>query len=172
MRWTLEERGQGYVMAVSRKAHVWQGLEQRKVGVLLEALPGDVGWTRLSAGAGSQGPREYDWAYLPVNPGPFQGWQHGVLVRRSLDDKREMTAYLTFAPEGTSLEDLVLAAGARWNIERCFQESKSQLGLDQYEVRTWTGWHRHITLVMAAYALLVTLRRRQLKKRFIALYRE
>lgn len=75
-----------------------------------------------------------------------------------------MTAYLTFAPEGTSLADLALAAGARWNIERCFQESKSQLGLDQYEVRTWTGWHRHITRVMAAYALLVTLRRRQLKK--------
>ncbi|WP_134021091.1 hypothetical protein [Modicisalibacter xianhensis] len=74
-----------------------------------------------------------------------------------------MTAYLTFASEGISLENLVLAAGARWNIERCFQESKSQLGLDQYEVRTWTGWHRHITLVMAAYALLVTLRR-QLKK--------
>ncbi len=58
----------------------------------------------------------------------------------------------------------MLAAGARWNIERCFQEGKSQLGLDQYEVRTWRGWHRHITLVMAAYALWVTLRRRQLKK--------
>lgn len=136
LRWTLEERGQGYVMAVSRKAYVWQGLEQRKVGDLLEALPGNAGWTRLSAGAGSQGPREYDWVYLPVNPGPFEGWQRGVLVRRFLNAGQEMTAYFTFAPCGTSLEDLALAAGARWNIERCFQESKSQLGLDHYEVRT------------------------------------
>ena len=136
LRWTLEERGQGYVMAVSRKAHVWQGLEQRKVGVLLEALPGDAGWTRFSAGAGSQGPREYDWIYLPVNLGPSEGWQRGLLVRRSLDTGQEMTAYFTFAHCGTSLDDLALAAGARWNIERCFQESKSQLGLDQYEVRT------------------------------------
>lgn len=166
LRWALEARGQGYVMAVSRKTHVWQGLYQRQVGELLEALQAnpDTGWTRLSAGAGSQGPRASDWVLLAINPGPFEGWQRGLLVRRSLDDKREMTAYLTFAPDGTSLEDLVLAAGARWNIERCFQESKSHLGLDQYEVRTWAGWHRHITLVMAAYALLVTLRRRQLKK--------
>jgi SRSO17 transposase len=166
LRWTLEERGQGYVMAVSRKTHVWLGLEQRKVGDLLATLQKNTefDWARLSAGAGSQGPRLSDWAFLAINPGPFEGWQRGLLVRRSLDDKREMTAYLTFAPEGTSLEELALAAGARWNIERCFQESKSQLGLDQYEVRTWTGWHRHITLVMAAYALLVTLRRRQLKK--------
>nr|WP_221885562.1 transposase [Halomonas populi] len=146
-------------MAVSRKAYVWQGLEQRKVGDLLETLPGNASWTRLSAGAGSQSPREYDWVSLPVNPGPFEGWQRGVLVRRTLDAGQEMTAYFTFAPCGTSLEDLALAAGARWNIERCFHESKSQLGLDQYEVRTWRGWYRHITLVMAAYALLVTLRR-------------
>ncbi|WP_319022700.1 IS701 family transposase [Halomonas sp. 3F2F] len=164
LRWTLEERGQGYVMAVNRKAYVWQGLEQRKVGDLLEALPGNVGWTRLSAGAGSQGPREYDWVYLPLNPGSFEGWQRGVLVRRFLNAGQEMTVYFTFAPCGTSLEDLALAAGGRWNIERCFQESKSQLGLDHYEVRIWRGWYRHITLVMAAYALLVTLRRYQLKK--------
>lgn len=101
---------------------------------------------------------------MAINPGPFDGWQRGMLIRGSLDDKREMTAYLTFAPAGTSLKDLVLAAGARWNIERCYQESKSQLGLDQDEVRTWAGWHRNITLVMAAYALLDTLRRRQLTK--------
>ena len=166
LRWALEERGQGYVMAVSRKAYVWRGLTQHRVGDVLAALheEADIAWTRLSAGAGNQGPRLSDWAFLAINPGPFGGWQRGMLVRRALDDKRDMTAYLTFAPNGTPLEDLVLAAGGRWNIERCFQESKSQLGLDQYEVRTWTGWHRHITLVMAAQALLVTLRRRQLKK--------
>ena len=166
LRWMLEERGQGYVLGVSRKAYVWQDFEQRKVGELLEVAKSDpeVNWTRLSAGAGSQGPREYDWTLLAVNPAPFEGWQRGVLVRRSLEAQEVMTAFFIFAPEETSLADLALAAGACWNIERCFQESKSQLGLDQYEVRTWTGWHRHITLVMAAYSLLVRLRRRQLKK--------
>lgn len=169
LRRMLEERRQGYVLAVSRKAYTWQGVAQRPVGELLESLTGKTGmnWTRLSAGAGSQGPREYDWVLLAVNPAPFDGWQRGVLVRRTLDADQAMTAFFIFAPEGTSLADLALAAGARWNIERCFQESKSQLGLDQYEVRTWTGWHRHITLVMAAYALLVTLRRRQLKKNLL-----
>ena len=87
-----------------------------------------------------------------------------MLLRRSLDAKAQITAFFIFAPEGTSLADLALAAGIRWAIERCFQESKSPLGLDQYEVRTWHGWYRHITLVMAAYAFLITLRRHQLKK--------
>lgn len=85
-------------------------------------------------------------------------------MRHSLGRDPEKTAFLVFAPLGTSLADFVLAADTRWAIERCFQESKSELGLDQYEVRTWRGWHRHITLVMAAYALLVTLHQRQLKK--------
>lgn len=169
LRWMLEERGQGYVLAVSRKAYVWQGIQQHLVGELLEAVKTDpeTHWTRLSAGAGSQGPREYDWTRQAVNPAPFAGWQRGLLVRRGLDVDAKMTAFFIFAPWGISLADLALAAGARWNIERCFQESKSQLGLDQYEVRTWTGWHRYITLVMAAYALLVVLRRRQLKKKLL-----
>lgn len=76
LRWALEERDQGYVMAVSRKTHVWRGLEQRKIGDLLATLQANTEfvWTRLSAGAGSQGPRLSDWAFLAINPGPFQGW--------------------------------------------------------------------------------------------------
>lgn len=87
-----------------------------------------------------------------------------VAEQLALDAQPQISAFFIFAPEGTALADLALAAGARWAIERCFQESKSQLGLDQYEVRTWHGWYRHITLVMAAYAFLITLRRQQLKK--------
>ena len=75
-------------------------------------------------------------------------------------DEGRLTAYLAFAPVTCSLAELALAAGARWAIERCFQETKSQLGLDQYEVRTWHGWYRHITLVMAAHAFLVGCRQR------------
>tara|TARA_R110000796_G_scaffold121701_1_gene235993 strand:+ start:2236 stop:2670 length:435 start_codon:yes stop_codon:yes gene_type:complete len=86
LRWALEERGQGYVMAVSRKTHVWLGLKQRKVGYLLATLQANTefGWARLSAGAGSQGPRLSDWVFLAINPGPFDGWQRGMLVRTAL----------------------------------------------------------------------------------------
>ena len=89
--------------------------------------------------------------------------QRYLLVRRTLDEGR-LTAYLAFAPVTCSPGRMALAAGARWAIERCFQETKSQLGLDQYEVRTWHGWYRHITLVMAAHAFLVGCRQRVLKK--------
>ena len=166
LRWALEERGQGYVFGVGGNAWVWQGTQQRSVSTRLATVKtaSKPQWTRLSAGAGCQGPRLYDWQLLAVNPPPGVGWQRGVLLRRSLDAKPQITAFFIFAPEGTSLADLALAAGIRWAIERCFQESKSPLGLDQYEVRTWHGWYRHITLVMAAYAFLITLRRHQLKK--------
>lgn len=166
LRCALEERTQGYVFGVSGNAWVWQGTQQQPVSTLLATVKtaSESKWTRLSAGAGCQGPRLYDWQLLAVNPPPVVGWQRGVLVRRSLDAKPHISAFFIFAPEGTALADLALAAGARWAIERCFQESKSQLGLDHYEVRTWHGWYRHITLVMAAYAFLLTLRRQQLKK--------
>ncbi|PWW33191.1 DDE superfamily endonuclease [Chromohalobacter israelensis] len=129
LRWALEERGQGYVMAVSRKTHVWLGLKQRKVGYLLATLQANTefGWARLSAGAGSLGcltGRFWPSIRDRSTGGSAECWY----VRRSLNGTQEMTAYLTFAPNGTSLEGLVLAAGARRNIERCFQEGKSQLG--------------------------------------------
>lgn len=65
---------------------------------------------------------------------------------------------MVFAPHGTVLETVVQVAGSRWTVEQCFEEAKGEVGLDQYEVRSWTGWHRHITLAMWAYALLTVLR--------------
>ncbi len=120
-------------------------------------------WTRLSAGAGSPGPREYEWTYQPINTPPEATSQRYLLARRTLTEGT-LTAYLAFAPATISLAELALASGARWAIERCCQETKSQLGLDQYEVRTWHGWYRHITLLMAAYAFLVGRQQRVLKK--------
>jgi len=79
-------------------------------------------------------------------------------VRRSLSDPTELTAYVVFAPQVTVLATVVQVAGSRWTVERCFEEAKGEVGLDQYEVRSWTGWYRHITLVMWAYALLTVLR--------------
>ena len=165
LRASLEEQNQPYVLAVSGKTYVWHGWTQCALLDVLASLPTDphTPWTRLSAGAGSQGPREYEWTYQPINTPPEATGQRYLLARRTLTEGT-LTAYLAFAPATISLAELALAAGARWAIERCFQETKSQLGLDQYEVRTWRGWYRHITLVMAAYAFLVGRRQRVLKK--------
>ncbi len=65
---------------------------------------------------------------------------------------------LVFAPTGTSLEEMVEAFGARWTVEQCFEEGKGEVGLDEYEVRSWHGWYRHVTLSMLAMAFLAALR--------------
>jgi FOG: Transposase len=83
----------------------------------------------------------------------------GLLIRRSPAKPDELAYYLTHAPEGTTLTQLVRVAGTRWTIESLFEAAKSGVGLDQYEVRSWTGWHRHITLAMLAHAYLAVLRK-------------
>jgi SRSO17 transposase len=157
----LEEQDHAYVMAVSGKAYVWQAGQQRQVKSLLAAL-GTEGWARWSAGAGTKGLRWYDWMWLPL-AAPWQpDWRRWLLVRRSLSDPTELTAYVVFAPHATTLATVVQVAGSRWTIERAFEEAKGEVGLDHYEVRSWTGWYRHITLAMWAYALLTVLRAVQL----------
>src|SRR5205085_1248899 len=157
LRLCLEEQGKAYVLAVTGHECACIGLERHPIKHLLPSLPDD-GWHRLSAGAGSKGERLYDWAYLPQNGDAPNGWQRGLLVRRSLSDPDDKTAYFTFAPKDTPLATLVRVAGTRWTIERCLQEAKGEVGLDQYEVRSWQGWHRHITLAMLAHAYLAVTR--------------
>jgi hypothetical protein len=82
-----------------------------------------------------------------------------LLVRRSIAKPTEVTFYLTHAPEATTLEALVRVAGSRWSIESLFEQAKGEVGLDQYEVRSWVGWHRHITLAMLALAYLSAVRK-------------
>ena len=78
-----------------------------------------------------------------------------MVIRRDLSDPDELTYYLIYAPTDTPLTEIVRAIGARWTIEDVFKLAKRQVGLDQYEVRSWTGWHRHITLALLALAALV-----------------
>lgn len=157
LRLWLEERQQAYVLAVSGKEYVWIGFEQCRIKPLLAHLP-TAGWARLSAGDGAKGPRWYDWLLLPINPPLQEGWRRWVLVRRQLEDPTELTAFVVFAPEGTALETMVRVAGSRWAIEVALEAAKGEVGLDHYEVRSWTGWYRHITLAMWAHALLTKLR--------------
>src|SRR5205085_8643053 len=86
--------------------------------------------------------------------------QRWLLVRRNLDKPEEMAYYVVFAPRQTKLEEMVRVAGARWAIEESFQSAKGEVGLDHYEVRSWAGWYRHITLAMLAHAYLTVTRAR------------
>jgi SRSO17 transposase/predicted flap endonuclease-1-like 5' DNA nuclease len=162
----LEEREQPYVLALSGKAHVWAGFYQHRVSMLLGSLrQGDSaleeaggGWRRLSAGDGSKGPRLYEWLRLPLNPPMQEGFERGLLVRRSIEDPDELSAYTVFCGTATTLEELAKAAGSRWRVEIGFEEAKGEVGLSHYEVRSWHGWYRHITLALFAHAFLAAIR--------------
>jgi SRSO17 transposase len=154
----LEAQPRAYVLGVSPKDTLinldW--LPQR-VSTWLADLP-TAGWTRLSAGEGSKGPRRYDWLRLPLYDPPVAGWKRWLLLRRSLSDPTKVTPYVCFAPADTSLEELVRVAGTRWTVESGFESSKQEVGLDEYEVRSYQGWYRHITLACLAHAFLTVLR--------------
>jgi SRSO17 transposase len=152
LRRAIARAGKGYVLAVTSGQH----LGGRRVDAWLADVPAE-GWSRLSAGAGAKGPRLYDWAYLP-HGGARAGWQKALLIRRPLTKPEEPTFYFTLAPAGTDLATLVQIAGTRWTIEACFEAAKGEVGLDEYEVRSWTGWHRHVTLAMLAHAYLTVVR--------------
>jgi SRSO17 transposase len=164
LRLWLETHEQAYVLAVSGKEYVnvaatWT---QRRVSTLLAEVaqqPAEV-WQRLSAGAGTKGPRVDDWMRLPLVPPLQDGYERWFLVRRSHSDPEDLQGYVAFAPAGTTLEQLVRVAGSRWMIEVAFEAAKGEVGLDQYEVRSFHGWYRHITLAMFAQALLTVIRHR------------
>jgi SRSO17 transposase len=154
----LEAQPIGYVLALSPKDRVLnQKNWPQRVSQWLTDLP-TTGWGRLSAGEGSQGPRESDWLRLPLADPKTPGWNRWLLLRRSLSDPTEVTPYLCFAPADTPLDTLVQVAGIRWTVEGCFETTKQEVGLDDYEVRSYQGWYRHITLACFAHAFLAVLR--------------
>lgn len=157
LRRMLEDRGQPYVLAVRSNQHLRflseMGLVQTDPAYLASELEeGD--WHALSAGEGAKGPRLYHWARLPLHWTTQDGFKRWLLFRRSLKNPDDLAFYFAYAREGASLEDLAGAAGLRWTIEECFVRAKDDLGLDHCEARSWHGWHRHMTLVMAAAAFL------------------
>jgi SRSO17 transposase len=165
LRMWLEEQGQAFVLEVACKEPLWawqeRGPRQVRADRLTEQIPSET-WERLSAGAGAKGPRLYDWARVRLFRLGWPGWEHWLLVRRSLSKPEERAYYVVFCPEGTPLPELVRVAGSRWTIEECLESAKGEVGLDQYEVRKWDAWYRFITLALLAHAYLTVLRSRAL----------
>lgn len=175
----LEERGQAYVLAVASNQKLWAWLERgpRQVNVskIVETFKPSA-WQRLSAGAGSKGEPVFEWAWVDalelmrpavkIGLGPViaEGFERHVLARRSLEDHGDIAFYLVFAPSDTALEEVVRVAGSRWAIEVGFEVAKGEAGLDEYEVRSWTGWYRHVTLSMLAHAFLTVVRAGEVEK--------
>jgi SRSO17 transposase len=165
----LRQAGKGYVLGVAGTHPFWSWGKAPVAGTVEEiaqGLPASA-WVRLSAGNGTKGPRLYDWVYLELadleaeevgcpTPGT---WTRGLLVRRGLSDA-SLAYFTTWCPAGTSLEVLVGVEGRRWAIEDAFETAKNELGLDHNETRSWHGWHRHVSLVMLAFALLAVIQHR------------
>lgn len=160
LRRMLEERRQAYVLAV-RSNHTLRfleadGLVQTNPASMADELETDA-WTSLTAGEGAKGPRLYDWARLPLGRAKDGGFERWLLLRKSQRDPEVLAYYFVHAPKGTSLAEMAGAAGLRWTIEECFLRAKDDLGLDHCEARSWHGWHRHMSLVMAVAAFLAKL---------------
>ncbi|MCW2239202.1 IS701 family transposase [Azospirillum canadense] len=165
----LRRAGKGYVLGVTGAAHFNSWGARPDVGGTAEDIAkalAEDDWVRLSAGAGSKGPRLFDWAYLEladldpdyVGAPPGLGlWTRGLLIRRRPADG-ELAFFTTWCPEGTPIDTLVRVEGQRWAIEDAFETAKTELGLDHNETRSWHGWHRHVSLVMLAFALLAVVR--------------
>jgi SRSO17 transposase len=158
LRQWLEARPQAYVLGIASTEQLWVGHTTWTHAQLLDRLANSR-WERQSCGVGSQGPRWYDWQWIELNAPPQVGWKRWVVFRRSCTDPNEIAAYRAFAPADTPLADLAQVVGRRWAIEESIQTAKGEVGLDHYEVRSWTGWYRHITLAMWAQAFLSVLRK-------------
>ena len=166
----LRQAGKGYVLGVnaSHPFNSW-GDKPPVAGTaegIAQALPASA-WARLSAGDGTKGSRLYDWAYLELadlDAAEYDGgrpglWTRGLLIRRTLAEG-ELAFFSTWSPAGTGIARLVEVEGHRWAIEDGFEATKNELGLDHNETRSWHGWHRHVSLVMLAFAMLAAIRRR------------
>lgn len=166
----LKERHQRYVLAIRSTDMVPRdALWSLPAKYVAEDFSEDD-WEHLSAGSGTKGPRMFDWAWRELPYGTAdqdeQGWGEWLLVRSNGADPSDLAYYLVFAPRATTtLAEVVCVVGLRWDIEVGFETAKGECGLEDYEVRTWDAWHRHVTLVLLAHAFLVVMRVQSLQKK-------
>jgi SRSO17 transposase len=164
----LRRAGKGYVLGVGSNHHFgsWVG-KPAVAGTALEIAQDldPAAWQRLSAGDGTKGARLHDWAYLEladIDAADYDEersglWTRGLLIRRHIADG-ELAFFTTWCPAGTTVDTLVRVEGHRWAIEDSFETAKNELGLDHNETRSWHGWHRHVSLVMLAFAMMAAIR--------------
>ncbi len=161
LRRFLEQHERPFVLAVRSNETLWSVLAGRlgrhTAAALAAALPA-AAWHRLSAGAGAEGERLYDWARVRLARRQAPPWDHWLLIRRGHSKPEDCTYYAVFAPAETTRAALARVAGRRWTIEECFEAGKQEVGLGDYEIRSWQGWYRHITLALLALAFLAALR--------------
>ncbi len=164
----LRRAGKGYVLGVASSHHFGSWGDKPSVAGAAGDIAGGLdasAWTRLSAGEGTKGPRLHDWAYCELadmDAGQYdetrsRPWTRGLLIRRNIADG-DLAFFTTWAPAGTDVEVLVKVEGHRWTIEDSFETAKNELGLDHNETRSWHGWHRHVALVMLAFAMTAAIR--------------
>jgi SRSO17 transposase len=164
----LRRSGKGYVLGASATQPFNAWIDKPEAAGTAEAIARGLepsAWVRLSAGEGTKGARLYDWAYLELadlaadefNPTLSSAWTRGLLIRRSLTDG-ELAFFSTWCPAGTPIQTLVSVEGRRWAIEDAFETAKTELGLAHNETRSWHGWHRHVSLVMLAFAMMAAVR--------------
>ena len=165
----LRRAGRGYVLGVNATSQFNSWGRKPPVAGTAAEIAGALdpsAWQRLSAGAGTKGERLFDWAYLELadldaaeyNESLSGVWTRGLLIRRNITDGN-LAFFTTWCPAGTPVAALVTVEGQRWAIEDSFKTAKNELGLDHNETRSWHGWHRHVSLVMLAFAMLVAIRR-------------
>lgn len=164
----LRRVGKGYVLGVNANHPFRSWAKPQAIAgtarQIAESLP-EAAWRRLSAGDGTKGERLHDWVYLELadlDAGDYDdaltgAWTRGLLIRRKIADG-DLAYFSTWAPAGTPIETLVKVEGHRWAIEDSFETAKNELGLDHNETRSWHGRHRHVSLVMIAFAMLAAIR--------------
>ncbi len=152
-----------YWLAVERRAYALRIVGDYNLGkaddevdahTLAARLPLEA-WHRQPTRVGNRGPRWYEWAYLSLPDKSAQGWKHWLLTRRNIIDVYERAYYCVHAPAETPLRAMVAAVEARGQMETAFTEARDGVGLADYEVRRWDGWHRHITLSLLAHAVVI-----------------
>ena len=157
LRAFLEERQIPYVMAIPKNTEITGAASRTDIIEKAAQRVRTHDWQRRACGIGSKGFRVYDWALLnSSHPG------HQYLIRRSIDDG-ELAYYHCHNPRGEGFTELVRAAGMRWPIEESFEAAKGEAGLDNYQVRLYHAWYRHITLAMLALAFLAVMRHKSKK---------
>ncbi|MGX1101491.1 IS701 family transposase [Amorphus sp. MBR-141] len=164
----LRRAGKGYVLGVNANHPFRSWAKPQAIAGTAREIAGsmpEAAWRRLSAGDGTKGERLHDWVYLELadlEVGEYNHalaglWTRGLLIRRKIADG-DLAYFSTWAPAGTPIETLVRVEGHRWAIEDSFETAKNELGLDHNETRSWHGWHRHVSLVMLAFAMLAIIR--------------